>query len=117
MNNMYKIAVIGDYETVCGFSALGLDVYFANTPEEAKKNLKSLVENEFGIIYITENYIEQMPLLFEKYKERPIPAIIPLPSVSGSTGFGMENVKKCVEQAVGSDIIFNDDKQGDKTYE
>lgn len=105
---MYKIGVIGDYDSICGFFALGLDVYPVNNEEEAETNLKKLAESNYGIIYITEYYIEKMPKLFEKYKESKIPAIIPIPSNKGATGFGMGNVKKYVEQAVGSDIIFND---------
>lgn len=107
---MYKIAVIGDYESICGFAALGLDIYGVNDLEEAEITLKRLAESNFGIIYITENYIEKMPKLFEKYREQQLPAVIPIPSASGSTGFGISNVKKYVEQAVGSDIIFNDNK-------
>ncbi len=34
------------------------------------------------------------------------PAIIQIPGVSGNTGAGVAGVKKSVEQAVGSDIIF-----------
>ena len=105
---MYKIGVIGDYDSICGFSALGLDVYPVNSEEEAEKTLKKLAEASYGIIYITEYYIEKMPKLFEKYKEVQIPAIVPIPSNKGATGFGIGNVKKYVEQAVGSDIIFND---------
>ena len=33
---MYKIAVIGDRDSVLAFKALGLDVYFAQTAEEAQ---------------------------------------------------------------------------------
>lgn len=35
------------------------------------------------------------------------PAIILIPGVSGNTGKGIESVKKSVEQAVGSDILFS----------
>lgn len=105
---MYKIGVIGDYDSICGFSALGLDVYPVNNEDEAEKTLKKLAEANFAIIYITEYYIEKLPKLFEKYKEVQIPAIVPIPSNKGATGFGIGNVKKYVEQAVGSDIIFND---------
>jgi V/A-type H+-transporting ATPase subunit F len=38
-----------------------------------------------------------------------LPAIIPIPGVSANTGMGMRNVKKSVERAVGSDIIFNNE--------
>ena len=105
---MYKIGVIGDYDSICGFAALGLDTYAVEDEETAEKTLKKLTESDYGIIYITEYYIEKMPELFEKYKEMPTPAIIPIPSNKGATGFGIKAVKKYVEQAVGSDIIFGD---------
>ena len=34
------------------------------------------------------------------------PAVILIPGISGNTGDGLNAVKKSVEQAVGSDIIF-----------
>ena len=43
----------------------------------------------------------------DRYISDYLPAIIPIPGVSGNTGRGMRNVKKSVERAVGSDIIFN----------
>ena len=44
----------------------------------------------------------------EHYKENQTPAIILIPGVTGNTGEGIASVKKSVEKAVGSDIIFND---------
>ena len=41
----------------------------------------------------------------QKYRERTVPAIIPIPGVTGNTGVGMKNVSRSVEQAVGSDIL------------
>ena len=42
----------------------------------------------------------------EQYRENTLPAIIQIPGVSGNTGAGVNGVKKTVEQAVGSDILF-----------
>ena len=105
---MYKIGVIGDYDSICAFGSLGLEIFPVNNTDEAEDILKRLAEGNYGIIYISENYIEKLPKLFEKYAKRQSPAIIPIPSAQGTTGFGIGNVKKYVEQAVGSDIIFND---------
>ena len=43
----------------------------------------------------------------EKYQEQTLPAIIQIPGVWGNTGAGVDGVKKTVEQAVGSDILFS----------
>ena len=62
---------------------------------------------ECGIIYITEALAAELPEEIERYKEQVMPAIIQIPGVSGNTGAGVEGVKKTVEQAVGSDILFS----------
>lgn len=104
---MYKIAVLGDRDSIYGFAALGLETFPVTETEEAAKKLKSLAEGEYAVIYITEALQAKLEVEIDKYRTSHLPAIIPIPGVSGNTGMGMLNVKKSVEQAVGSDIIFN----------
>ena len=40
----YRIAAIGDWESVMGFRALGLDAYPAATPEEAREIIHKLAK-------------------------------------------------------------------------
>jgi V/A-type H+-transporting ATPase subunit F len=68
--------------------------------------LKRLASGEYAVIYITEALAAELPREISKYREQVLPAIIQIPGVSGNTGAGVEGVKKSVEQAVGSDIIF-----------
>lgn len=104
---MYKIAVLGDYDSIYGFATLGLSICPVQNREEAKDKLKQLAEGKYGVIYITEAIASQLADVIEMYKERTLPAIIQIPGVSGNTGAGVEGVKKTVEQAVGSDILFS----------
>ena len=39
---MYKIAVLGDYDSIYGFAALGLDTFPEEDPEEAARKLHEL---------------------------------------------------------------------------
>ena len=103
---MYKIAVMGDYDSIYGFAAVGLDTYPLSDEKEAEKQLHQLVSNEYGIIYITEAMAAECEKIIEKFQEQHFPAVIRIPGVSGNTGDGVEGVKKSVEQAVGSDILF-----------
>lgn len=105
---MYKVAVLGDYESIFGFAALGLDTYPVTLPEEAKRILHGLCENGYGVIYITEVLAESIKDEIDKYNNTPVPAIIMIPGTCGNTGIGVTNVKKSVEQAVGSDILFGE---------
>ncbi len=104
---MYKIAVLGDRDSIYGFAALGLDTFPVSDSEDAAKKLKSLAEGQYAVIYITEALQAKLETEIDRYRTEKLPAIIPIPGVSGNTGMGMLSVKKSVEQAVGSDIIFN----------
>lgn len=103
---MHKVAVIGDYNSIYGFRTLGLDIFPVAEIKEAIRTLKRLASGEYAIIYITESLAEKMNVEIEKYREHRTPAIILIPGVSGNTGQGVAGVKDCVEQAIGSDIIF-----------
>ena len=103
---MYKIAVVGDYDSIFGFAALGLDTFAVQTREEAAEKLHQLAQGGYGIIYITEKLAAELTHEIEKYQEQVTPAIIQIPGIAGNTGAGVAGVKKSVEQPVGSDIIF-----------
>ena len=51
---MYKIAVMGDYDSIYGFAAVGLDTYPLSDEKEAEKQLHQLVLAQYAVIYITE---------------------------------------------------------------
>ena len=110
MTCMYRIGVIGDYDSICGFSALGMDIFPVDSVEKAKKKLRELDNDEYGIVYVTEQILENMPEEYSRYENQMLPAVVPIPSFSGSTGFGLERVSNYVKKAVGSDIMFNDGK-------
>lgn len=101
---MYKIGVMGDRDSIYGFRSVGLTVFPADTGAEGAAILKS-VADEFAVIFITEKLAAEMENEIAKYRERTVPAIIPIPGVSGNTGIGMKNVSLSVEKAVGSDIL------------
>ena len=102
---MYKVAVLGDRDSIYGFAALGLEIYPVEDQVDGPHTLRRLAEREYAVVYITESLAGQMEEELDKWRSRPLPAIIPIPGVSGNTGLGMRMVKKSVEQAVGSDII------------
>ena len=104
---MYKVAVIGGRDTIMCFKALGLDVYAADKPDEAKKVLREITgpESNYAIIYISENLAVGMKKEIDKYKDSPMPAIILIPGREGSLGIGKAALQDAVERAVGIDIL------------
>lgn len=104
---MYKVAVMGDYDSIYGFAALGLSTFPVEDRETGAAMLKRLAADEYAVIYMTESLAAVLSEEVDEYREQLKPAIILIPGISGNTGAGIAQVKKSVEQAVGSDIIFN----------
>ena len=102
----YRIGIIGDKESVLGFMTVGFSVRTVENADEAKAALHEMAGDGFGIIFITEEYARLLENEIDKYKSEAVPAVICLPSKAGSTGFGLSNIKKSVENAVGVDILF-----------
>ena len=101
---MYKIAVMGDRDSVLGFRALGLDVFFEEDTDAARRTLHCLAGESYAIIYITEQLAQYLTADIARYKDAVMPAIILIPGKSGSLGLGEAGLKAAVERAVGADI-------------
>ncbi len=110
MRSMAKnIAVIGDGESIKGFSAVGLDIYPCDDTAEAGALLRRIADSDqYAVIYLTETVYNAAEKVRARYAERLTPAIIPIPGVTGNRGTGTRRLSSFVEKAVGSDIIFND---------
>ena len=105
MATTYSIAVVGDWDSVMGFRALGLDAHPASTPEQAREEIKRLAKTDCAVIYLTETLAKSMPDVLERYKDEPRPAIILIPGREGSLGIGKDNIQRAIERAVGADIL------------
>ncbi|MGN1047683.1 MAG: V-type ATP synthase subunit F [Eubacteriales bacterium] len=105
---MYKIAVIGDRDSVLGFMALGFTVFDVSDAEEAKKALSEAAHGgEFAVIFITEKLASALEEELARYKDMPLPAIVSIPDKDGSTGYGMSAIRSAALRAVGADILFD----------
>lgn len=102
---MYKIAVLGDTDSVLGFRALGFDVFPAEDADSARPILHRLAKEQYAIIYLTEQLASGLTAEIARYQRQTVPAIILIPGKSGSLGIGMNRIKTTVERAVGSDIL------------
>ena len=102
---MYKIAAMGDKDSVLGFKALGLEVCPVDSPEQGREALHRMAKENYAIIYMTEQLAAQLPQEVARYKDALTPAIILIPGRQGSLGIGKNNIQRAIERAVGADIL------------
>lgn len=102
---MYKIAIVGDKDSVLAFKILGVDVYISLDAQEARKIIDRISKEDYGIIFVTEQVAKDIPETIKRYNSELIPAIILIPSNKGSLNIGLANIDKNVEKAIGSNIL------------
>ena len=86
---MYKIAVMGAYDSIYGFASLGLDIHPVSDIREGEETLRRLATGEYAVIYITEELAAQHGL----------------PYCSSSTGpsyqvWGMDKIREMFDSSV-----------------
>ncbi|HLQ40072.1 MAG TPA: V-type ATP synthase subunit F [Tetragenococcus sp.] len=102
---MYKkIAMMGGKNSILPFKGLGIDIYPVTDLQEASLQLKNMAE-DYGVIFITERVAQQLEETLALFDGKPTPAIIPIPSSTGSLGIGMERIQNNVEKAIGMNIL------------
>lgn len=101
-----KIAVLGDRDSVLGFKAIGVDVFSVYSEEDARNMLKKIARSH-KLIFITDDIAIKITDIISRYKSQVYPIVIPIPSSTGSTGYGIKMIRQNVEKAIGVDILFN----------
>ncbi len=105
---MYKIAVVGDRESVLSFKAFGMETVPAASAKEAREAIHRLAEGEYAVIFLTEQLAVDLKPELDHYGEQTSPAIILIPGSKGSLGLGFAAITSAVERAVGADILGSD---------
>jgi V/A-type H+-transporting ATPase subunit F len=105
---MYEVAVIGDKNSIIGFSALGLKAYFVNEKEEMREAWNKVKELKYGLVFVTEPvYLKMVDLISQ---DSITPIVLVIPAASGKIGTGKELLRKMIEKAVGVDILSKDEE-------
>ena len=103
---MAKMAVIGDGYSILVFKAAGVDAYGASDEKKAREILRSIAK-DYAVIFLTEDLAESLADFLKRFNESAYPAILALPRPGGN-GYGMAELRKASERALGVDILFKD---------
>lgn len=105
---MYKkIGMMGGKDSILPFKGLGIDVFPVTDLDEARQQIETMAE-DYGVIFITERVAQQLEETIAQYDGQPTPAIIPIPSSTGSLNIGMDRIHKNVEKAIGMNVLDDD---------
>ncbi|MEW5919463.1 MAG: V-type ATP synthase subunit F [Bacillota bacterium] len=104
--SMYKVAVIGDKDSILGFKSLGVATYPVTGEDELPRVLNRVTRENYAVICITENVAQHVMPQLEELNKKLLPAILLIPNNQGALGLGMEQIRRNAEKAIGADILF-----------
>lgn len=103
---MSNIALIGEKEIIIGFSLVGLKLFPVVEPEEAIKALRDCHEKNCAIVFITNEIAQRIIDKIEEYQKLSSMTICILPNRTKESELSLNILRKNVEKAVGTDILF-----------
>ncbi len=101
---MSKICVIGEKQFIYGFKGLGISIFPVKNEKETEESLKKALREEFSIIYLMEDYLQNTEKIEKMSKDLPV-TIITIPGRRKGKNAGWIKLKKMVEEATGVDLL------------
>ena len=107
---MYKIALMGNNDSIIGFKLFGISLFPVTDKEKAKEILNKLVKEKYAIIFITEEIASQIIEQIEELQKISLVSFTIIPNKLEKRNMGIELLKKNVEKAIGTDILFRKER-------
>ena len=101
----YKIAVVGNRDTILPFKLIGFQTFPVKEAQETVNTLRQLAREDFGIIYLTEDMAADIPETLAYYDQLEIPALVLIPTHKGSTDWLFRGFMKMSRRLSGQDIL------------
>ncbi len=103
--DLHKVGVIGEWESIVAFRALGLSVSDVRTAEAALAQLNAWADEGYAVIFLTEALAETMGDALVPWRLRALPAVIIVPSSGKKPYLGRGELRAAVSKATGIDLI------------
>ncbi len=104
-NKLFRMGVVGEEDAILAFKAIGAIAIPATTQEEISTAIHRLSREGVPVIFITEAAARLVPEALARYDQIMETAIIPIPGIKGSDGFGAQLLRDNVIKAIGADIL------------
>ncbi|MDI9520700.1 MAG: V-type ATP synthase subunit F [Bacillota bacterium] len=104
-DKLLKMGAVGESDAIQAFRAIGAVAVPATTPDEVTQALHRLAREGTPVIFITESAARMAPEAISRYEQTMETAVIPIPGIKGSDGYGEQKVRESVIKAIGADIL------------
>lgn len=100
-----KVAIVGDFDLLLPFKALGWKVFSAKNREEAKRALGIIEKEKYALCFLHESFLEPLREEREALERKFCPVVVGFSDYSKVTDYLKVMVKDLAIKATGSDSL------------
>ena len=101
-----KVAIIGRFDLVFPFRALGIKTYSPQSIEEAKQLMKKISEERFGLCLLEESLFPSLEEELDDLSKEFCPVVVGFSDYRKITGYLEQMMSKMAIKATGSDSLI-----------
>ena len=98
-----KVAVLGDWTSIAGFKAVGVEPYPVEAPEDGPEAWASIPLEEYAVVMVTEPVYGVLRKRIAGFPAHEgLPVILEIPAVTGALGTAKSGIREMMTRALGS---------------
>ncbi|NLW21383.1 MAG: hypothetical protein GXY84_08465 [Clostridiales bacterium] len=108
-DKLLRMGAVGEEDAILAFKAIGAQVMPATTPDQVASALHRLTREGIPLVFITEAAARMAQEAVSRYEQALETAVIPIPGIRGSDGYGAAKLRETLIKAIGADILNKQD--------
>ena len=100
-----KIAAFGEKDIMLIFKGIGADIFPVIDMVEAASQLKKIIRQDYGIIFVTETVALKVDDIIREYLYKVKPSIVVIPGLGERNNYAVSVLRLAIIKAVGTDLF------------
>lgn len=100
-----KIAAFGEKDIMLIFKGIGADIFPFKGMDDAPSQLRKIIKQDYGIIFITETIAAGLDEIIRQYADMVKPSIVVIPGLGKRNNYAVEVLRHAIIKAVGTDVF------------
>lgn len=100
-----RVAILGDWVSIAGFKAVGVEPYAVEDPESGPESWASIPLERYAVVMVTEPVYEVLRRRIAGFPAHEgLPVILEIPAVTGALGTAKSGIRELMTRALGAVI-------------
>lgn len=98
-----RVAALGDWTSIAGFKAVGVEVREVENPEDGPRAWSEMPAERYAVVLVTEPVYAELRRRVAGFPARDVlPVVLEIPAVTGTQGTARSGLRELMVRALGT---------------